>query len=68
MLEHMGIALKLLTEKKDKGIEVWDSAKEGNLTSDKYIFTESEIEQLKSRLPDNMAKIVDLGKVEVKDD
>lgn len=32
------------------------------------IFTESEIEQLKSTLPDNMAKIVDLGKVEVKDE
>ena len=54
--------------KKDKGIEVWDSAKEGNMTSDKYIFTESEIEDLKATLPDNMAKIVELGKVEVKDD
>lgn len=32
------------------------------------IFTESEIEQLKATLPENMAKIVDLGKVEVKND
>lgn len=35
---------------------------------DDDIFTESEIEQLKSTLPTNMAKIVDLGKVEVKDE
>lgn len=33
-----------------------------------FIFTESEIEELKSTLPENMAKIVDLGKVEVKDE
>lgn len=32
------------------------------------IFTEKEIEELKSTLPTNMAKIVELGKVEVKDD
>lgn len=55
-------------QKKSKGIEIWDSAKENDLTLDEYIFTESEIEQLKSRLPYNMAKIVDLGKVEVKDE
>lgn len=30
-----------------------------------FRFTESEIEELKSTLPENMAKIVDLGKVEV---
>lgn len=54
--------------KKSKGIEIWDSAKENDLTLDEYIFTESEIEQLKSRLPCNMAKIVELGKVEVKDE
>lgn len=35
---------------------------------DDDIFTESEIEQLKSTLPENMAKIVELGKVEVNDD
>lgn len=35
---------------------------------DDDIFTESEIEDLKATLPTNMAKIVDLGKVEVKDD
>ncbi|WP_203621874.1 hypothetical protein [Apilactobacillus nanyangensis] len=32
------------------------------------IFTENEIEELKSTLSEQMAKIVDLGKVEVKDD
>lgn len=63
-----GDCVKTAYRKEDKGIEVWDSAKEGNLTSDKYIFTESEIEDLKAPLPDNMAKIVDLGKVEVKDE
>ena len=59
---------KTAYRKTPKGIEVWDSAKEGDFTSDRYIFTESEIEQLKVRLPENMAKIIDLGKVEVKDD
>ena len=34
---------------------------------DEDIFTENEIEELKSTLSENMAKIVDLGKVEVKD-
>lgn len=38
------------------------------LKLDDYQFTESEIEKLKSTLPTNMAKIVELGKVEVKDD
>ena len=38
------------------------------LKLDDYQFTESEIEELKSTLPTNMAKIVDLGKVEVEDD
>ncbi|MCX0325192.1 hypothetical protein NX776_00475 [Apilactobacillus kunkeei] len=33
-----------------------------------YIFSESEVEELKSTLPENMAKIVELGKVEVEDD
>lgn len=63
-----GERCKTAYRKAPKGIEVWDSAKEDDLTSDRYIFTESEIEQLKVRLPENMAKIVDLGKVEVKDD
>ena len=35
---------------------------------DEDIFTENEIEELKSTLPENMQKIVDIGKVEVKDD
>lgn len=60
-----GERCKTAYRKAPKGIEVWDSAKEDDLTSDRYIFTESEIEQLKVRLPENMAKIIDLGKVEV---
>ena len=50
------------------GIEVWDSAKGDDLTSDRYQFTESEIEDLKSKVSEQSAKIVDLGKVEVKDE
>lgn len=64
----MGDRCATAYRKKSKGIEIWDSAKENDLTLDEYIFTESEIEELKSTLPDNMAKIVDLGKVEVKDE
>ena len=63
-----GDCVKTAYRKKDKGIEVWDSAKESSFTSDRYIFTESEIEELKATLPANMKKIVELGKVEVKDD
>lgn len=37
-------------------------------THEEFQFTESEIDELKSTLSENMAKIVDLGKVEVKDD
>ena len=36
--------------------------------TDELQFTEKDIEELKSTLPTNMAKIVELGKVEVKDD
>lgn len=37
-----------------------------NLGEDDYQFTDREIEKLKSKLPENMAEIVELGKVEVK--
>lgn len=37
-----------------------------NINEDRFQFTEEEIRKLKEVLPDNMAKIVDLGKVEVK--
>lgn len=37
-------------------------------SQEEFIFTESEIDELKSTLPENMAKIVELGKVEVRDD
>ncbi|GAA6113960.1 hypothetical protein [Apilactobacillus apinorum] len=45
-----------------------DATLQDELTRYEYLFTEQEIEELKSTLPTNMAKIVDLGKVEVKDD
>lgn len=49
-------------------MDVTDTAGEYELVSDQYQFTESEIEDLKATLPENMAKIVDLGKVEVNDE
>lgn len=61
---------RLCVYKKDsKGfIFTKDNATKIDLSFNDYQFTESEIEELKSTLPTNMAKIVDLGKVEVKDD
>ena len=50
------------------GVKVWHASPEKDFINDEFIFTESEIEDLKATLPDNMAKIVELGKVEVKDD
>lgn len=44
-----------------------DNTHNSQLSDYDYQFTESEIEELKSTLPTNMAKIVELGKVEVKD-
>ena len=56
--------------KVDKGeYLIRSAADEDELKTFEYLqFTESEIEELKSTLPENMAKIVDLGKVEVEDD
>lgn len=61
---------RLCVYKKDsKGfIFTKDNATKIDLSFNDYQFTESEIEELKSTLPTNMAKIVELGKVEVKDD
>lgn len=50
------------------GTYIADLIEEDDLKTDRYRFTESEIKDLKATLPENMAKIVDLGKVEVKDD
>lgn len=66
--EDVGKKWKSAYRKLDDDIGVMDTVKPEALTLAKYIFTESEIEDLKATLPDNMAKIVDLGKVEVKDD
>ena len=41
---------------------------EDDLSTSPYQFSEDDIEDLKSTLSDNMIKIVDLGKVEVKDE
>lgn len=60
--------LKTAYHKLSNGTYIGDAVEEDDLKTDRYIFTESEIEQLKSTLPENMAKIVDLGKVEVKDE
>lgn len=50
------------------GTEVVDNADENDLALDDFIFTESEIEDLKSKVSERSAKIIDLGKVEVKDE
>ena len=63
---------KMVINKYDRhnpfSIECSTGIDDDELKLDAYIFTESEIEQLKLTQPTNMAKIVDLGKVEVKDD
>lgn len=50
-----------------KAYYVNNGVTEYDLKSEKYKFTQDEIDDLKSKLPENMAKIVDLGKTEVKD-
>lgn len=67
-VKREGDCVKTAYRKNGDGVEVIDSTDENDLTLDEYIFTESEVEDLKSELPENMAKIVDLGKVEVKDE
>lgn len=66
--EDMSGNFKTVYYKVGNGVDVTDAAGEYELVSDQYQFTESEIEDLKATLPENMAKIIDLGKVEVKDD
>lgn len=50
------------------GVMVNNSVDEGDLALDDFIFTENEVEDLKSKVSEHSAKIIDLGKVEVKDD
>ncbi|MDN2612985.1 hypothetical protein [Apilactobacillus sp. EABW-1NA] len=52
--------------KTECGLSVRLALSERDFIKDEFIFTESEIEELKYNLPENMAKIVDLGKAEVK--
>ena len=49
-------------------VDISDIVEEDDLKLAKYIFTESEVEDLKSKVSEHSAKIIDLGKVEVKDD
>lgn len=61
--------IKNIYKKSHKGkylIDVLADKEDFNI--EPYLFTESEIEDLKSNLPENMQKIVDLGKAEVEDD
>lgn len=63
---------KIVINKYDRhstlAIECSTGIDDDELKLDAYIFTKQEIEELKSTLPTNMAKIVELGKVEVKDE
>lgn len=52
-----------------KGVyEVNGSTELNDLRKNRYIFTDEEIKNLKVTLPPDLSKIVDLGKVEVKDE
>lgn len=51
-----------------EGFTLDNATDSSKLSSSNYQLTENEIEELKSTLPTNLAQIVDLGKVEVKDD
>lgn len=54
--------------KKDRNDFITFTTHDDESKSIDFMFTKTEIKKLKSTLPTNMAKIVDLGKVEVKDD
>lgn len=50
------------------GVEVCDSVDGDDLALEMFIFTESEIEDLKSKVSTQSAKIIDIAKMEVKDE
>ncbi|CAI2677713.1 hypothetical protein AKUH3B102A_PHAGE100190 (plasmid) [Apilactobacillus kunkeei] len=54
--------------KTEYGVKIWHALPEKDFINDEFIFTESEVEDLKSKVSEQSAKIIDLGKVEVKDD
>lgn len=66
--EDVGTKWKSVYRKLADDIGVLDTVKPEALTLAKYIFTETEIEDLKTKVSERSAKIIDLGKVEVKDD
>ena len=66
--EDVGTKWKSAYRKLADDIGVMDTVKPEALTLAKYIFTESEIEDLKSKVSEHSAKIIELGKVEVKGD
>lgn len=54
--------------KKDMNDFITFTTQDDKSKSIDFIFTESEIKKLESTLPVNMAEIIELGKVEVKDE
>ena len=66
--EDMSGNFKTVYYKAGNVVDVTDTAGEYELVSDQYQFTESEIEDLKTKVSERSAKIIDLGKVEIKDE
>ena len=66
--EDVGQIYRSAYKKCGFGAKVSDNVHEENLTLDDYQFTETEIEDLKSKVSERSAKIIDLGKVEIKDE
>ena len=61
--------IKNIYKKSNEGRYLIDAlADKADFNIEPYLFTENEIEELKSTLSEKLAKIVDLGKVEVKDE
>lgn len=63
--ENVRGKLKTAYHKLRNSAYVCSAVEEDDLKTDRFIFTESEIEDLKSKVSERSAKIVDLGKVEV---
>lgn len=66
--EDVGQIYRSAYKKCQSGAKVSDNVYEENLTLENYQFTETEIEELKSKVSERSAKIIDLGKVEIKND
>lgn len=64
--EDVGKKYKSAYRKSSDGIGVLDTVKPKALTLSRYIFTESEVEDLKTKVSERSAKVIDIAKVEVK--